>query len=178
MPLLGWLKPRLAIKLRVLGMRSALRRLSSRKRAVPQEITHTLRHISLRSRSRRLRAELGNREATEAARWRGAYGISGNRGVSKFTSSARAWPRTRSRRSAGVPPATGLRRADQWPAPAAAAFEALAAAQAMRLKSVKNRIILVCLLGRDLLFEHSGVFVAGVASRSGSTGLDWHSCSE
>ena len=103
-------------------------------------------------------------------RWRGAYGISGNRGVSKLTSSARAWPRTRSRRSAGVPPATGLRRADQWPAPAAAAFEALAAAQAMRLKSVKNRIILVCLLGRDFLFGHLEIDISAAASQGGSLG--------
>ena len=103
-----------------------------------------------------------------AARWRGAYGISGNRGVSKLTNSARAWPRTRSRRSAGVPLASGLRKADQWPAPAAAAFEALEAAQAMRLKSVKNRIILVCLLGRDFLFGHLEVLVAAGVSHSGS----------
>ena len=103
-------------------------------------------------------------------RWHGGYGISGNRGVSKLTSSARAWPRTRSRRSAGVPPATGLRRADQWPAPAAAAFEALAAAQAMRLKSVKNRIILVCLLGRDFLFGHLEIDISAAASQGGSLG--------
>ena len=122
--------------------RSALRR-RERKRAVPREIhSNYIRHISLRSRSRWLRAELGGLEGGNggAARWRGGYGISGNRGVSKLTSSARAWPRTRSRRSAGVPPATGLRRADQWPAPAAAAFEALAAAQARVATSVKRRI--------------------------------------
>ena len=69
--------------------------------------------------------------------------------------------------------ASGLRKADQWPAPAAAAFEALEAAQAMRLKSVKNRIILVCLLGRDFLFGHLEVLVADAARQAGSMGLDW-----
>ena len=105
-----------------------------------------------------------------AARWRGAYGISGNRGVSKLTSSARAWPRTRSRRSAGVPLASGLRSiSDQWLGPAPAVVVP-ARAHAMRLKSIKKRIILACLLGRDFLFGHLEFLVADAVSRSDSVG--------
>ena len=36
-------------------------------------------------------------------RWRGSYGISGNRGVSAFTNSSRSWPRARSRPAARAP---------------------------------------------------------------------------
>ena len=120
---------------------------ASRKRAVPQEVhSNYIRHISLRSRRRRLR--LAVERQLVAARWRGAYGISGNRGVSKLTSSARAWPRTRSRRSAGVPSASGLRRRDQCPLSAAAAFEALAAALTSRVNSArKERIVRQTIFG-------------------------------
>ena len=74
MPLLGWLNaasmmanPHLQASppREVLSVAKA-----TRKRAVPQEVhSNYIRHISLRSRSRRLlRAELGNREATVAPR--------------------------------------------------------------------------------------------------------------
>ena len=113
---------------------------ASRRRAAPQEVhSNYIRHISLRSRCRRLRAELGSREATVAPSG-GGYGISGNRGVSKLTSSARAWPRTRSRRSAGVPSASGLRSiSDQWLGPAPAVVVP-ARAHAMYERNVNRRI--------------------------------------
>ena len=82
--------------------------------------------------------------AVERQRWRQAvarrYGISGNRGVSKLTSSARAWPRTRSRRSAGVPSASGLRSiSDQWLGPAPAVVVP-ARAHATYERNVNRRI--------------------------------------
>ena len=74
-----------------------------------------------------------------AVRWRGAYGISGNRGASAFTNSSRSWPRVRSRLAAGVPSASGLRRADQIPG---SGFEVAAAAHVNSASSPKKRIML------------------------------------
>ena len=71
-------------------------------------------------------------------RWRGAYGISGNRGASAFTNSSRSWPRVRSRLAAGVPSASGLRRADQIPG---SGFEVAAAAHVNSVNNPKKRIM-------------------------------------
>ena len=89
-----------------------------------------------------------------AARWRGAYGISGNRGASAFTNSSRSWPRARSRPAAGVSSASGLRRADQIPGPG---FEVAAAAHVNSVNNPKKRIMLsaAChFLAVDFLLGH------------------------
>ena len=72
-------------------------------------------------------------------RWRGAYGISGNRGASAFTNSSRSWPRARSRPAAGVPSTSGLRKADQIPG---SEFEVVAAAHVNSVNNPKKRIML------------------------------------
>ena len=121
------------------AVEAALRRRKGRESPVDHSLK-LLRHISLRSRGRRLlRAEVGSREATVAARRRGAYGISGNRGVSAFTNSSRSWPRARSRPAAGVPSTSGLRKADQIPG---SEFEVVAAAHVNSASSPKKRIML------------------------------------